>query len=99
MSQRMVVDDSPARLLDGLAASLRSQPISFVRAFLDGGGLDALAEVLAIDSYDDAIAVSLLRCLYCAMNSQLGRDAVSEHPSLADSLLGALVTKVNSHAK
>ncbi|KAI9719846.1 MAG: hypothetical protein M1828_006067 [Chrysothrix sp. TS-e1954] len=106
---RKVMDNSiTAKQLGSLSVSLRTQPISWVKAFVEAQGQIALTNVLSkinrrqgqgptpaqgsTNEKDLDREYDIIKCLKALMNSKFGADDAMGHPSIIVALAASLTS-------
>ncbi|THX33237.1 FH2-domain-containing protein [Aureobasidium pullulans] len=104
---RKVLDNSiSAKQLQSLAVSLRTQPIGWVKAFVEAQGQVALANVLGkynrkqtqgptnptVNDRDLDREYDIVKCLKALMNNKYGADDALEHAPIVNALGASLIS-------
>ncbi|KAG9516309.1 FH2-domain-containing protein, partial [Aureobasidium melanogenum] len=104
---RKVLDNSiSAKQLQSLAVSLRTQPIGWVKAFVEAQGQVALANVLGkynrkqttgptnptVNDKDLDREYDIVKCLKALMNNKYGADDALEHAPIVNALGASLIS-------
>ncbi|KAI5210604.1 FH2-domain-containing protein [Aureobasidium subglaciale] len=104
---RKVLDNSiSAKQLQSLAVSLRTQPIGWVKAFVEAQGQVALANVLgkynrkqttgptnpSVNDRDLDREYDIVKCLKALMNNKYGADDALEHAPIVNALGASLIS-------
>ncbi|KEQ77268.1 FH2-domain-containing protein [Aureobasidium namibiae CBS 147.97] len=104
---RKVLDNSiSAKQLQSLAVSLRTQPIGWVKAFVEAQGQVALANVLgkynrkqttgptnaSVNDKDLDREYDIVKCLKALMNNKYGADDALEHAPIVNALGASLIS-------
>lgn len=106
--RRLVDGTISSKQVQSLAVSLRTQPIGWVRAFVDAQGQVALAGILsrfnkrqasgpapiagAISEKDLEREYDIIKCLKALMNNKYGADDALSHAQVFTSLAGSLIS-------
>jgi cytokinesis protein len=104
---RKVLDNSiSAKQLQSLSVSLRTQPIGWVKAFVEAQGQVALANVLgkynrkqttgptnaSVNDKDLDREYDIVKCLKALMNNKYGADDALEHAPIVNALGASLIS-------